>query len=197
MQLVITASPEALGAIIYNDHQVTLTPDLWFHIRRFHKHREHILDNMKRAGFTGCNDDTRITKANMLYFPCEAVETRIMAGALRRMLHSEKASSLIWLHDGMYAHQEIPTEHTIRAIRESAEEIGIRNLQIKITNCTEAYKALPECSPDPASKALVDEVNDALDTRHQNSSAAGGKPVDLDKPLGKIKGAIHKKRYCK
>ena len=131
----------------------------------------------------------------MLYFPCEAIETRIMAGALRKMLLHENASSLVWLHDGMYVNQAVPPEHTIKAIEESAIEIGIRGLQVKITNCTDAYKAMPLANADPACKALVDEVNDVLDTNALNQSAAGGKPVDLSKPLGKIKGAVYKKGH--
>ena len=54
-------------------------------------------------------------------------------------------------------------------------------------------KAMLQPDSDPASKPLVDEVNAVLDNNAQKQSAAGGKPVDLSKPLGKIKGALYKK----
>ena len=193
MQLIITAGPEAVEAIILRDHQATINSELRHQIRRYYNHRSHIVQKMKAAGFTGGSDETRTTRANMLYFQCEAIETRIMAGAFRKLLLTENPSSLIWLHDGMYINQAVHPDQARKAIRESANEIGIHEIQVKITNCTDAYKAMLQPDSDPASKPLVDEVNAVLDNNAQKQSAAGGKPVDLSKPLGKIKGALYKK----
>jgi hypothetical protein len=70
---------------------------------------------------------------------------------------------------------------TIKAIQESAEEIGVNNLQIKATNCTEVYRALPECSPDPACKALVDEVIEALNICSKIRRPCGD--LDMTEPI--------------
>lgn len=87
---------------------------------------------MNEAGLIGCPDTRRINPANLLYFPCEATETRIMAGALQRLLRQEGTRSIVWLHDGMYVNSKFGVNTTKKAIIEAAEEVGIHGVKLRL-----------------------------------------------------------------
>ena len=167
--------------------------DLGIEMRRFFETRGTFVRNMNNAGFYGCDNSRKYSRSNMLYFPCEAVETRIMSGALQTMLKHERIRSLVRLHDGMYVNGNIPQDFTRKAFQQSARKIGIEHLDVKITKCADALAGLPTCHLPTSSQALVDQVEEAI-SRLENCTNKEGKraTIDLDKPLGKQKGAIFK-----
>ena len=165
--------------------------ELSLQMRRFFEAREGFVRNMNNAGFYGCDDPIRFSRSNMLYLPCEAIETRIMSGALQTMLKHEGTRSLVWLHDGMYINESVCQNYTREAIQQSAREIGIKHLGVKITKCSDALAVLTTCNLPTSDQALVDQVEEAIG-RLENCINEEGKrsTIDLDKPLGKLKGAV-------
>ena len=63
---------------------------------------------------------------------------------------------------------------------------------VKITPCSEAYKALPNEHNGKSNQALVDEVAEALSTGHYEKQHDS--TIDLNKPLGKLKGNIFRRK---
>ena len=193
MQLIITADPTSVAEIIWKKFSATMSLDLGIEMRRFFERRGKFVQNMNNAGFYGCDNSRKYSRSNMLYFPCEAVETRIMSGALQTMLKHKETRSLVWLHDGMYVNENIPQDFTRKAFQQSAREIGIEHLDVKITKCSDALAELPTSHLLTSSQALVDQVEEAIG-RLENCTNKEGKraTIDLDKPLGKQKGAVYK-----
>ena len=116
-----------------------------------------------------------------------------MLGALQTMLKHEGARSLVWLHHGMYVNESICQDHTREAIQQSAREIGIKHLDVKITTCSDALAELATCSLPTSNQALVDQVEEATG-RLENCTDKEDKrsTIDLDKPFGKLKGPSSK-----
>ena len=135
------------------------------------------------------------SQGQMLYFLCEAIETRIMTGALQTMLKYEGTRSLAWLHDGMYVNESVCHDFTRKAIVSAAQEICIKAIKVKITRCADALQELKTCDLPTSRQTLVDQVEEAMG-RLEECTADEGKrnPVDINQPLGKLKGTIFKKK---
>ena len=192
IQRIVTTSPQAIVHLARNEFGLEIKPELILHLHRFwNLQRPHITQQMKKAGFIGSEDKEKINKTNMLYFPCEAAETKIMAGAMKRILEENKLKSIIWLHDGMYINKEVPTEKAIQAIVSAAEECGISNIKTKVIDCgneivNQAYQ--PE---NPCNRALAYEAAIEADN---NKREGIGIVNSADKPLGRIKPVLKKPR---
>ena len=198
LQRIITASASAIVSQVYAQFGVTLGPILRIEIERFYKMRSQIVENMHKAGLYGTEDDSVITDANRLYFPCEAAETAIMAGALKRLMQRNEIKSLVWLHDGMYISKDIPHAETLNAIREAASEVGIPDVEIKFTDCEDAARSLPAAAPDPANVPLINDIQKILYGRSNQASTLMSHEqatlnVDIHKPLGRYRSAYKKK----
>ena len=129
----------------------------------------------------------------MLYFPCEAAETKIMATAMRKILAENNVQSIIWLHDGMYINNEVPTEKAQNAFLEAAKECGIPNLQTKIVSCREAINSETYLPGDPSNRSIAAEAAKMAETIvYENEDAI----KNADKPLGRIKPTLRAKKRC-
>ena len=127
----------------------------------------------------------------MLYFPCEAAETKIMATAMSKILAETSLQSIVWLHDGMYINNEVPVEKAQKAFAEAAEECKIPNLQTKIVNCKEAINKETYLPIDPNNNSIAAEAARIAETiTYENEEAI----KNADKPLGRIKPTLRAKK---
>jgi hypothetical protein len=192
LQRIVTTNPEAIKHLAKNDFGFEIKPELYLNLNRFwNHHRPHITQKMQTAGFVGSTDEEKINKTNMLYFPCEAAETKIMAGAMKRILTENTLQSIIWLHDGMYLNKEVPVVKAIQAINASAAECGIQNIKTKITDCRSAIANQTYQPENSSDKALAVEAAIAAETIIREGV---GVVNSADKPLGRIKPVLKKPR---
>jgi hypothetical protein len=192
LQRIVTTNPEATKHLAKNDFGFEIKPELYLNLDRFwNHHRPHITQKMQTAGFVGSTDEDKNNKTNMLYFPCEAAETKIMAGAMKRILTENTLQSIIWLHDGMYLNKEVPVVKAIQAINASAAECGIQNIKTKITDCRSAIANQTYQPENSSDKALAVEAAIAAETIIREGV---GVVNSADKPLGRIKPVLKKPR---
>jgi hypothetical protein len=125
----------------------------------------------------------------MLHFPCEAAETKMMAGAMRRLLTENTVQSIIWLHDGMYLNKEVPTDKATKAINAAAAECGIRDILVKITDCRSAITNQTYQPENTSDRSIALEAAIAAETIIREGI---GIVNSADKPLGRIKPVLKK-----
>ena len=200
LRLLPGAGPETIAHIVKEKSGLMISGRLFAEIRHFcHSMRPLIAQRMRDAGFIGCADESCLSKNNALYYRCEAVETAVMATALAKLLTKHDTASLIWLHDGMYVNQEVDHATIEGALQEAATENGIRRLKVKITSCREAYEDLPvtaQAQGDPRALSIAREIQNL---QHNNSTSGLTEeldPVDLDKPLARVRTTLRKSNFA-
>ena len=102
-------------------------------------------------------------------------------------------SSLLYIGNErylLYVNNAVDPGVTRQAIQEAAAEIGVEDIEIKITPCEVALESIPFKNEGPSDQALVDEVLKELTRNGEGPQTFAA--VDLDRPLGKIKGNISK-----
>ena len=192
IQRIVTTNPETIVHLAKNEFGLDIKPELILHLRRFwNLQKPHIVQQMNNAGLIGSEDSDKINKTNMLYFPCEAAETKIMAGAMKRILSENQLKSIIWLHDGMYINKEVPTEKAAQAIADAAEECGIRNIKTKIIDCGSEIANQVYQPENTSNRALAYEA--AIEAENHKREGIGV-VNSADKPLGRIKPVLKKTR---
>lgn len=73
-----------------------------------------------------------------LYRIVEAFETRVMLCSIRTLL-KEGAKSVVWLHDGIFVHKDIPPDTTRNIIRWSALKLGY-NIDARFKDLNEKFE---------------------------------------------------------
>ena len=192
IQRIVTTPPQAIQHAIKEEHGLEIKAELMLHLHRYwNLQRKAIVDKMIAQGFVGCEEKAKINKNNMLYFPCEAAETKIMATAMSKILAETSLQSIVWLHDGMYINNEVPVEKAQKAFSEAAEECKIPNLQTKIVNCKEAINKETYLPIDPNNNSIAAEAARIAETiTYENEEAI----KNADKPLGRIKPTLRAKK---
>jgi hypothetical protein len=160
-------------------------------MRRFHDHhKKQICRRLNDMGYKGQTDPQKITPTNKLYFACEAAETMIMAGTLRRILEQNTVKSVVWLHDGMYIHNGVPREGVAGAFAEAAKEAGIPEAEVKFTDCSEVNQATRAEVNSGMRESLRNEIKQLYERADEEEEAE----IDMEKPLGRLRTIFNKKQ---
>ena len=120
-----------------------------------------------------------------------------MTRALQKVLKHGNAESIVWLHDGMYVNDQIPHSFTANAIVDAALELGIDDVTIKITKCSDLkHDDYVHQDGETYEKrvSIVQEINKLangqLNLSNHSGPACSKHSVNLDKPLGKIRNIL-------
>ena len=88
----------------------------------------------------GYQADARETDSNRIYFALEHVEATVVKKIVLGIVETRKASSVIWLHDGVWA-AGLSIDALRKIVDDVLEAVGLP-LEVRITSLSEAYQAL-------------------------------------------------------
>ena len=194
LQRIVTTDATTIEHQLESEFGAHITHDLRLHLRNFERsHKEKIWQTLRDKGFGHGPPDSKLTRANRLYYACESAETVIMCCVLRHIIKEHSPRSVVWLHDGMYVKDDTPHSVINEAFREAARLVGADKIHYKIVSCREKIRGA-----ERDENAIRNEVLQKIHEYHCDSSDTDQEQppvVDINRPLGKFKMLIRNRTH--
>ena len=107
IRIIVSGTPDAVCShITKKGGRVTY----WFRdfLHAYNRAKPAILTMLRAEGLAGHHDIGMLEERNQMYFACAAAETKIMLTLIKEILIKHRPRSLVWLHDGIYIHNDVP-----------------------------------------------------------------------------------------